>query len=156
MCTRFTYGAWWCLWSHAQHSSKQCRVWSRAISKGISKGIPQETRMCCWIQWCLFEPQLQGLTLGQHLWVLPNMKRWAGISNAKWLCSMLEHNFKRPVATEHGWAVISSAKHTLCSVFECCWHGFPPFSRWMRWRIYYIMYVYIYSIYPFKFKGPIR
>ena len=31
--------------------------------------------------------------------------------------------FEPPVAAEHSWAAISSAKHALCGVFECCRRG---------------------------------
>ena len=94
--TRFAYGTWRCLWSRAKHSSKQCKVRSRAIPKGISEGIPQETRKRCRIQRRLLEPRLRALTLGRRLRVLPNTKRRARavISSAKWLRSTPEQRFR--------------------------------------------------------------
>ena len=68
---------------------------------------------------------------GAALRVLPNTKTRARavISSAKWLRSTPEQRFRAAtVATERGRAMISSAKHALCGVFECCRRGFPPFS----------------------------
>ena len=122
--TRFAYGTWRCLWSRAKHSSKQCKVRSRAIPKGISKGIPQQTRKRCRIQRRLLEPRLRALTLGRRLRMLPNtsvLERW--FRAPKGFAARRSRDFEWLVAAEHGRAVISSAKHALCGVFECCRRG---------------------------------
>ena len=90
-----------------------------------SKGTPQETRKCCRIQRRLFEPRLRALTLGRLCECCRTRKgvleRWFRVPSG--FAARPSSHFERPVATEHGRAVISSAKHALCGVFECCRRG---------------------------------
>ena len=140
--TRFANGTWRCLWSRAKHSSKQCEVRSRATSKGISKGTPQETRKRCRIQRRLLEPRLRALTLGRRLRVLPNTEKRARavISNGKWLRGTPEQRFR---AVNGCGARPSSdferkARPVWCFQMLSAWLGAFHTSQFER-RIYYII-----------------
>ena len=113
------------MWKRAKHSSKQYKVRSRATSKGISKGIPQDARKRCRIQRRLLELRLRALTLGRRLRVLPNTKTRARavLSSAKWLRGTPEQRVRAASGCDLCSTVLSPSLcfslHIYISFFLC-------------------------------------